>query len=83
MLVVVDAREEHIQFGAEHVIRLGTDSLIVVTLARLVQSENAKSPMRVKPSGMVTLVKLRPTANAQLPMLVTPSSIKIDVISSQ
>ena len=43
----------------------------MVTLVRLVQPENAQSPMLVTLLGMVTLVRLVQSANAQSPMLVT------------
>ena len=45
--------------------------LPIVTLVRLVQSENAESPMLVTLLGIVTLVRLEQPENAESPMLVT------------
>ena len=42
-------------------------------LVKLVQSENAESPILVTLSGTVTLVKLVQPLNADSPMLVTLS----------
>ena len=43
----------------------------IVTLVRLVQPENAQSPMLVTLLGIVTLVRLVQSENAASPMLVT------------
>ena len=43
----------------------------IVTLVRLVQSENASLPMLVTLLGIVTLVRLVQPKNASSPMLVT------------
>ena len=43
----------------------------IVTLVRLVQPENASSPMLVTLLGIVTLVRLVQPENASSPMLVT------------
>ena len=44
-------------------------------LVKLVQLQNADSPILVTPSGIVMLIKVLQLSNAESPMLVTPSSI--------
>ena len=51
----------------------------MVMEVRLVQWENAYSPMLVTPSGMVMEVRLVQLENAQLPMLVTLSGMVMEV----
>ena len=53
----------------------------IVMLVKLVQLENAESPMLVTRSEIVMLVKLLQSENADSPMLVTPSSITIFLTS--
>ena len=47
----------------------------IIMLVRLLQPQNAESPMLVTLSGIVMLVRLLHQQNASLPMLVTPFSI--------
>ena len=50
---------------------------------RLLQLENAFSPMKVALSGMLTKVRLLKPLNAQPPMLVTPSCTTTEVMSER
>ena len=52
-------------------------------LVRLLQTENALSPIEVTPLGRVMLVRLLQKANAHEPILVTFSPILTDVRLAQ
>ena len=51
------------------------EGVVMLTLVRLVQRENAPMPMLVTLPGMVTLVRLMQRENAEFPMLVTPEGM--------
>ena len=49
----------------------------IVTLAKLLQAENAEFPMLVTLLGIVTPVRLMQESNADVPMLVTGLSVML------